>query len=739
MLVDINRQELNQTVIVLESKAGTLYLWSQDLVGWRLRVPSASAAVVYQGENYYPLSAFLGVTHVYDAKMLTLMIEVRPEAFINTVRTSKYTNMSPPVKPGPGGFINYDLFAARSADSPQTSGQFELGYFNRVGVGISNVLVNNLSNSASITRLDTEWTTDYPEKMQTLHVGDAITEPGAWGRSVRFGGIQFGTNFGTQPGFDTFPQKSVAGQAVLPSTVEMFINNALVSRQNVPPGPFSIRNIPVVTGEGNVRLVVRDLFGREQVITRPFYNSQALLRKGLEDFSYEFGSVRENFGINSNNYGDLLGIVTYRRGLSERFTGELHAEVMQNKIIVGAGGDSLIPHLGTVGAYVAGSQSKSGNGGLILLGLDRLVLPWSFGMHTQWASKDFTQVGLQAAQLEAIQLSSFNLSYSTRSDGSVGIAYVTQHNRDLADLRIATVSYTISLGKTGSFALSTFRSMADQVSTTIFALLSISLSPSTSWSGSLQSMRGGSSGNSNELSTTLQRNLPPGEGYGYQLQARTVGYSEASYSMQNNVGTYMIDAAQNQGSTSMRLDVSGGMALLGNNLFLSRRIDQSFAVVRIQDYPDVHVLVDNQSAGQTDANGNALIPRLRAYDNNVISIDQRDLPLDAQISTLKLEAVPYFRSGIEVKFPIKHSRGATLTILLEDGKPLPVGASVQEIGKDEQYMVGYDGEIYVVDLDPIAMLRATWSSQACEFEVRFTASADPLPDLGTFICKEVKS
>jgi outer membrane usher protein len=519
----------------------------------------------------------------------------------------------------------------------------------------------------------------------------------------------------------------------------MFINNALVSRQNVPPGPFSIRNIPVVTGEGNVRLVVRDLFGREQVITRPFYNSQALLRKDLEDFSYEFGSVRENFGINSNNYGDLLGIVTYRRGLSERFTGELHAEVMQNKIIVGAGGDSLIPHLGTVGAYVAGSQSKSGNGGLILLGLDRLVLPWSFGMHTQWASKDFTQVGLQAAQLEAIQLSSFNLSYSTRSDGSVGIAYVTQHNRDLADLRIATVSYTISLGKTGSFALSTFRSMADQVSTTIFALLSISLSPSTSWSGSLQSMRGGSSGNSNELSTTLQRNLPPGEGYGYQLQARTVGYSEASYSMQNNVGTYMIDAAQNQGSTSMRLDVSGGMALLGNNLFLSRRIDQSFAVVRIQDYPDVHVLVDNQSAGQTDANGNALIPRLRAYDNNVISIDQRDLPLDAQISTLKLEAVPYFRSGIEVKFPIKHSRGATLTILLEDGKPLPVGASVQEIGKDEQYMVGYDGEIYVVDLDPIAMLRATWSSQACEFEVRFTASADPLPDLGTFICKEVKS
>ena len=187
-----------------------------------------------------------------------------------------------------------------------------------------------------------------------------------------------------------------------------------------------------------------------------------------------------------------------------------------------------------------------------------------------------------------------------------------------------------------------------------------------------------------------------------------------------------------------RLDISGGLAVLGDDAFLSRRIDQSFAVVSIPDYPNVHVLVDNQPAGRTDANGDALIPMLRAYDKNVISIDQRDLPLDAEISTLKLDAVPYFRSGIEMKFPVKHSRGATLTIRLEDGKPLPVGASVQEVGKDEIYTVGYDGEVYVVGLEPTNRLRATWGSQSCEFDVRFTANADPLPDLGTFICQGVK-
>ena len=244
--------------------------------------------------------------------------------------------------------------------------------------------------------------------------------------------------------------------------------------------------------------------------------------------------------------------------------------------------------------------------------------------------------------------------------------------------------------------------------------------------------------NGNEFTSTLQRNLPLGEGYGYSLQGRSDSYSEASYSLQNNIGTYIIDAAQNQGVTATRLDASGGIAVLGGDAFLSRSIDQSFAVVRIPDYPNVRVLADNQLAGRTDSNGDALIPRLRAYDNNLISIDQRNLPLDAEINALKLDAVPSFRSGIELKFPIKHSHGATLTVHLEDGKPLPVGALVQEVGKTEIYITGYDGELYVTGLNPGTTLQATWGIHHCEFDVSLTVSSNPLPDLGNFICKGAK-
>ncbi len=731
--VDIDQQQLNQTVLVLEDNESGLYLWSHDLQRWRFHQPDSNSAIEYQGETYYPLSAISGISHEYDQKKLTLNIKVSPDAFTETTRSAQSDKILPLVKTSVGGFINYDLLAANSTETTQRSGQFELGYFNHAGVGTSNVLVEHLDSGSRIIRLDTTWTTDFPENLQTIHWGDAVSIPGTWGSSLRFAGVQYGTNFGTQPNFVISPPQRAVGQATLSSTVDVFINNALASHQSVPPGPFSISNLPVITGAGEVRLVVRDLLGREQIITRSFYGSQTLLRKGLEDFSYEFGAVRENFGIDGNDYGNWLGSGTYRRGLSEKFTGEIHAEAMGSQTTMGTGGDTLLPQIGTINTYIAGSQNNAASGMLTLVGFDRQAQPWSIGARAQWTTMNYTQLGLASSQLSPAQLSSANLSYALHTGGSVGIAYVGQRNRDQANARIATLNYSVSFGKMGSLVVSAMQNLVADSSRLYFAMFSLSLDTSTSLYVSSQFMQNG-----NDFTTTLQRNLPQGEGYGYRLQGRTDGAQEASYSLQNNIGTYMIDAAYNQNEVVTRLNASGGIAVLGGDLFLSRRIDQSFAVVRIPDYPKVRVLADNQLAGLTNADGNALIPRLRAYDNNMISIDQRDLPLDAEINTLQLDAVPYYRSGIEIKFPIKHSRGATLTLHLENGKPLPVGASVQEVGKEEIYVVGYDGEVYIVGLTSTTTLRATWNNQSCTFDVSFTLSANPLPDLGIFICKGVK-
>lgn len=737
LLVDINGQQLNQTAVLLEDAQGQLYLSRQDLQRWRVRLPDAGAAVAHFGELHYPLSAIDNLTQVFDPQKQTLALQLPAQAFEPTTRANTYATLAPPTLPSPGGFLNYDLNVSHAPAATQYAGQLEFGFFNRFGVGTSNLLAEQINGRRRLTRLETNWTFDDPEKMQRLRLGDAISTPGSWGRPVRFGGIQFGSYFGSQPGFITVPLQSAAGLAELPSTVDVFVNNALVSQQNVPPGPFTIENLPVISGAGEVQLVVRDLLGREQIVTQPFYASQGLLRPGLSSFSYEVGRVRENFGINSNDYGHWFGTGTYRRGMSTQLTAEVRAEAMPGQTTAGVGGDYVLPNIGTLSGRFAGSHRQTESGWLTYLGIERQDRPWSLGARTQWASSGFRQLGQLVSEQAPAQASSVNLSYAAATGGSVGLALLTQSNRLKADVRIATLSYSRSLGRMGSLVVSALRDFSERPSTSVFALLSIPLDASSSVSLSAQSTRSPEGETRTDFVTTLQGNMPVGAGYGYRLMARSDRSAEAALSLQNDVGTYSLEAARSQDSSAARLGASGGLALLGGDVFASRRIDQSFAVARIADYPNVRLLADNQPVGRTNASGSALIPALRAYDRNVISVDQRDLPLDAQIGTLKLEVVPYFRSGVAVDFPIQQARGATFTIRLDNGQPMPMGATVQQAGKAEIHTVGEAGEVYVTGLAPSTRLRATWRNQQCEFDVRFVASTDPLPDLGVQVCTGV--
>jgi outer membrane usher protein len=160
-------------------------------------------------------------------------------------------------------------------------------------------------------------------------------------------------------------------------------------------------------------------------------------------------------------------------------------------------------------------------------------------------------------------------------------------------------------------------------------------------------------------------------------------------------------------------------------------------VVRVADYPGVGVLQDNQPVGRTDAGGYAVLPLLRAFDINRVSIEERDLPLDAQVDRLKMEAVPYFRSGLLLDFPVRRSHGATLSIRLDDGGPMPSGAIVRVAGRDEEFPVALDGEAYLTGLEDRNRVRASWKGKSCDFEVDFPRTSDPLPNLGTFACHGV--
>lgn len=179
-------------------------------------------------------------------------------------------------------------------------------------------------------------------------------------------------------------------------------------------------------------------------------------------------------------------------------------------------------------------------------------------------------------------------------------------------------------------------------------------------------------------------------------------------------------------------------------MFASRRISDSFALVQVPGYADVRVYKDNQLVGRTDSGGNALVPNVRAYETNPVTIEALDLPMDARVDALQRDALAYYRSGVVLRFPVGRSRAATLKVRLPNGSSLPAGATVrmefphQLDALDLEHTVfpvGFDGEVYVSGLSERNVLIASWQGQSCRIAVEFIASDDPLPFLGEFLCQ----
>ena len=250
-----------------------------------------------------PAAAIAGLVWSMDAKQQHLTLASDPHALALNDISYQFTKTPPPQLPNWGGYVNYGLFGSSALSGSATDSGFAdtLGagltasVFGPYGVGTAGFLIDSRSATQtpqSITVLDVNWRWDDIPRKTSLLVGDAISTPGWWGRAVRFGGVQYGTNYALQPGFVTYPLMAVSGLASVPSTADILMNNVRVAEQAVPAGPFTISNLPTMTGAGELNMVVRDPFGQERVISQPFYIAQQLLRPGLTEFSVGAGSGR---------------------------------------------------------------------------------------------------------------------------------------------------------------------------------------------------------------------------------------------------------------------------------------------------------------------------------------------------------------------------------------------------------------------------------------------------------------
>jgi len=224
---------------------------------------------------------------------------------------------------------------------------------------------------------------------------------------------------------------------------------------------------------------------------------------------------------------------------------------------------------------------------------------------------------------------------------------------------------------------------------------------------------------------------------GYRLQAAVNASQQAAVYGQNRYGLGRLEVAELNGQTSARASVTGAVARLDDQWFLTPRISSSYGLVRMPGLNNVRVYVDNQLATRTNSDGYAFLPRLHPYVRNHVSVDQLDLPIDATIDSLTVRPVPGWRSGVVIDFPVKQQVTATLNLVLADGNPVPAGALIRMNQADTIFAVGREGLTFVSGLEKENQLTVSWGSRRCQVLLPFSGSEDKvIPHLGEFICRE---
>jgi outer membrane usher protein len=732
--IRVNGQSPGQTLLVLRDNGNGLWVQADDLARLRLKRPKAPP-LEHAGRQYFDLNDIAGAVITIDEARDQASVRVPPAAFASTRVDEGSGAASVLTRASPGAFLNYQLSGQRTGGETSGGVLTELGLFGAPGV-LTNTLIGRAAPDADqAIRLDTTFTHDFPDLLETLTLGDAVSSPALWSNAVRFAGVQWGRNFALRPDLLTTPLLAVSGNAVVPSTVSLFVNNERVSSTSVPPGPFVIDRVPVVTGAGDVRLVVQDALGNEQIITEPFYSGAELLAPGLTQFAVDLGSIRENYGLSSFQYGSALASASYRRGLTNALTVEGHAEWLEHAQY--ASGIDLAAAAGNWGIAtltLANGGDSHDSGWLSGVGFQRQGRDLSLLLDFEQATPGFRQLGDSSFGMAPLrQRTLVQVGDTLGRAGSLSLAWAGERYQSSPAQRILSLSYQAHIGR-GWFGLSVSRSVSQPASTSIYASFTLPLGERRTFTASQIVNRGAGTTPEDESFASLDEAPPVGPGFGWTLGAGSSGSYDAEAQWQTNSMDLDAEAARMQGSSGERAQVSGALTWLDDDLRLTRDVTGSFAVVDVAGVPDVPVYVDHQLVARTDSSGRAILYDMRPYDANRISIDPTDLPLDVSIGSDQLVVRPPWRSGVVARFPLQRVRGAIFRLVTPAGEALPPGASVHY--QQAKFAVALDGMVYITNFEGGLSGEARWARHRCTFRLPSRPLDDPLPDLGSITCRD---
>ncbi len=340
-----------------------------------------------------------------DEAEVRLIISADP-ALLSTTELA-ISNPRPPgwkVTSNNAVFLNY---SANWSTDDKAGGYAELGA-HLFGALLQSAAA--IDDTGAITPGLTSLTFDQVRSRRRWVLGDTIGRSTALGSSPVVGGFSVSTQQDLDPYYSIYPQPQIRGAVRTPSTADVYVDGRLVSSVRLPPGRFTLNDLPIETGLGKAQVIIRDAFGRQQSIDLGFYLSTQLLKKGEQDYSYIAGLERESSGT-TVEYGRAMGTAVHNIGVADWLTIGFQGEGADDVAMAGAAFNARLGRLGTFGAeglastatpveasQLEGTPAKSWEQGYAATGVYSFLSSWfSAEMRGTWIGPRFQNLFLEPA------------------------------------------------------------------------------------------------------------------------------------------------------------------------------------------------------------------------------------------------------------------------------------------------------------------------------------------------------
>jgi len=695
------------------------------------------------GVDYLSLASMQPVvSYRIDEQQSAIYIDAPPDffrrqfyskSFFNAPEGLVYTNdMS--------AYVNYGVNITGNGDSDAIvlTAPLEMAFHTGDFSAFSNFLYTNNDNDGQFVRLISAVTRDDRASLTRLTLGDFAATTGVDGGGGIFAGISFSRNFSINPYYNRYTGLSVFGAVSTPSQVEYYLDGDLLFSQQVSPGQFEFQDAYPPMGAYQTRLVIRDVFGNENVAYGDIYYTSRILKPGVHEFSYNAGFERGNFGRLSADYGKPAALGFHRAGVTEGLTLGGRAEFNGDLLNIGGSASFLLPRLGEMDVSLSGSSGRSTRGYTASVNYRYITSFLSVNARFRTLSREYSNLTLKPEDDKTRVEWQSGLSLNSRSFGSWTASYSVRQLHSGTRTNRATLFFSKRIGRFASL-VARYTRLSGSIDDDEF-FLSLGRPLGKGRSGFIDYRK---RNNTTQLSARISRSRPLGEGFGYIINAGLQNdkpNGDLFFEYAGPAGVYSAGYRFVDGRSAYSAGMASSVSWLGSGVHFSRPIADSFALVKLDKLQDVDVLFNNQFMGQTNQNGELIIPRLNAYLGNLISVDDQDIPINYELAGFEQVVATPFRGGAVITFDSTKLQAFTGQIYIDiNGKRQPAeywGLRYESGGQKVDSVVGKSGEFYIENLAPGSHLAEIYSgSELCRFTLNIPESQEMYVNLGEISCE----